>query len=64
MYSRHTTTFNCYTFDGHIPIEVVKRVLKDKSGIYGISTPSMPRFTDGRAKIRKNRTRLSFFKKQ
>ena len=49
MYSCHTITLNGYIFEGHVPIEVIKRVLKDKPEIYGISTPGMPRFTEGMA---------------
>ncbi len=43
----HTTLTNGYVVIGHIPIEVVQRVLTEKPNIIGISLPGMPSGTPG-----------------
>ncbi len=38
----HTATINGYVFEGLIPAEYVKRVLKERPTIKGLSVPGMP----------------------
>lgn len=43
----HTTMTSGYVVIGHIPIEVVQRLLNEKPSITGISLPGMPSGTPG-----------------
>ena len=43
----HTTLTSGYVIIGHIPIEVVQRLLQEKPAITGISLPGMPTGTPG-----------------
>lgn len=43
----HTTVTAGYVVIGHIPVEVVQRLLKEKPDITGISLPGMPSGTPG-----------------
>lgn len=38
----HSTVIGDYVFEGHIPIDAVKRVLKEKPAIRGLAVPGMP----------------------
>ncbi|MCW8836543.1 MAG: DUF411 domain-containing protein [Rhodospirillales bacterium] len=40
--SCHTTVIDGYVFEGHVPLDDVARVLKEKPDIPGISLPGMP----------------------
>ena len=43
----HTTLTEGYVVIGHIPVDVVQRLLKEKPAITGISIPGMPSGTPG-----------------
>lgn len=43
----HTTLIGPYVFEGHIPVESIARVLKDKPMIKGLAIPGMPPGTPG-----------------
>lgn len=46
--SCHTATVDGYAIEGHVPMEAVARLLKDKpEGIRGIAVPGMPRGSPG-----------------
>lgn len=40
--SCHTATVNGYVFEGHVPPDLVRKVLKDRPKIIGLSVPGMP----------------------
>lgn len=40
--SCHTGTIGGYVFEGHVPVEVVTRVLKERPAIVGVAVPGMP----------------------
>lgn len=40
--SCHTAIVDGYVVEGHVPAEVVKKMLKERPDIIGISTPGMP----------------------
>lgn len=43
----HTSLIEGYVFEGHIPVDSVRRVLEDRPDIDGISVPGMPVGTPG-----------------
>jgi hypothetical protein len=43
----HTTRIGPYIFEGHVPVDSVKRVLETKPIIKGLSIPGMPAGTPG-----------------
>jgi hypothetical protein len=46
--SCHTTLIQGFIFEGHIPVEDVRRVLKEKpKGIVGLTIPGMPQSAPG-----------------
>ncbi len=47
MESCHTAVIGKYFIEGHIPIEVINKLLKDKPLIDGIALPNMPAGTPG-----------------
>ena len=47
MESCHTTIVDDYVVEGHIPIEVVDQLLKDRPDISGIALPDMPAGSPG-----------------
>ena len=40
--SCHTAEIGGYVFEGHVPADLVKKVLKDKPKIVGLAVPGMP----------------------
>ena len=42
LYSCHTALADGYVFEGHIPSDLVTKVLKEKPKIVGIAAPGMP----------------------
>ena len=38
----HTTFIEGYVVDGHIPVDVIRKLLKEKPAIAGITLPGMP----------------------
>jgi hypothetical protein len=41
-WSCHTAVADGYVFEGHVPLEAVKRVLTEKPEIVGVAVPGMP----------------------
>jgi hypothetical protein len=42
LYSCHTALADSYVFEGHVPADLVTKVLKEKPKIVGIAAPGMP----------------------
>ncbi len=40
--SCHTARIGSYLFEGHVPADLVKKVLRDKPAIAGLAVPGMP----------------------
>ena len=40
--SCHTAEIGGYVFEGHVPADLVKQVLRDKPAIRGLAVPGMP----------------------
>ena len=38
----HTSLVDGYVFEGHVPIEAVQKVLKERPKIAGLAVPGMP----------------------
>lgn len=47
MQSCHTTVIGKYFIEGHVPIEAVEKLLKEKPNIAGIALPGMPSGSPG-----------------
>lgn len=45
--SCHTAVINGYVFEGHVPADLVKKVLKEKPAIVGLAVPGMPQGSPG-----------------
>lgn len=43
----HTTRIDNYIFEGHIPVDSIKRFLKEKPAAKGLSVPGMPAGSPG-----------------
>lgn len=43
----HTTFIDGYVIDGHVPVDVVRRLLTEKPAIAGITLPGMPMGSPG-----------------
>lgn len=47
MGSCHTTKIAGYVIEGHVPVAAIKRLLKEKPHIIGLSAPGMPQHAPG-----------------
>lgn len=47
MQSCHTTVIGDYFVEGHVPLEAVEKLLKEKPNIKGIAMPGMPEGSPG-----------------
>ncbi len=47
MESCHTLTINGYVVEGHVPLEVIEKLLEEKPDIKGIAMPGMPNGSPG-----------------
>jgi hypothetical protein len=54
MESCHTMVIDDYVVEGHVPIEVVKKLLTEKPNIAGISLPDMPAGSPGMPGIKRD----------
>jgi hypothetical protein len=45
----HTTFIDGYVVDGHVPVDIVKKLLKERPAIAGITLPGMPMGSPGMA---------------
>jgi len=42
LYSCHTAVIDGYVIEGHVPADLIKRILKERPAIVGIAVPGMP----------------------
>ena len=47
MSSCHTTLVGGYVIEGHVPVEDIRRLLKEKPAIVGLAAPGMPAGSPG-----------------
>jgi hypothetical protein len=45
--SCHTAKIGGYAFEGHVPVDVIQRVLREKPQIVGVAVPGMPMGSPG-----------------
>ena len=61
LHSCHTAVVNGYVIEGHVPVEDIRRLLKDTPPIKGLSAPGMPMMSPGMAsRVPKDYDVLSF----
>ena len=51
--SCHTALVNGYVVEGHVPVAAIRRLLKEKPAIVGISAPGMPMNSPGMGEMKK-----------
>lgn len=51
--SCHTALINGYVVEGHVPIGAIRKLLKEKPAIVGISAPGMPINSPGMGEMKK-----------
>ena len=51
--SCHTALVNGYVIEGHVPVSAIRKLLKEKPAIPGISAPGMPMNSPGMGEMRK-----------
>lgn len=51
--SCHTAIINGYVVEGHVPVSAIKKLLKEKPAIAGISVPGMPMNSPGMGEMKK-----------
>ena len=49
----HTALVDGYVVEGHVPVAAIRKLLKDKPAIVGISTPGMPMNSPGMGEMKK-----------
>jgi hypothetical protein len=42
LYSCHTALIDGYVIEGHVPADLIKRMLKERPAIVGLAVPGMP----------------------
>jgi len=42
LYSCHTALIDGYVIEGHVPADLIKRLLKEKPPVIGLAVPGMP----------------------
>ena len=42
LFSCHTALVGGYVIEGHVPADVIKRLLKEKPAVVGLAVPGMP----------------------
>ena len=61
LQSCHTALVDGYVIEGHVPVDDIRRVLKEKPDIRGLTAPGMPPMSPGMASlVPKNYDVLSF----
>lgn len=53
MASCHTALVNGYVIEGHVPVNAIRKLLKEKPPIIGISAPGMPANSPGMGEMKK-----------
>jgi hypothetical protein len=51
--SCHTALVNGYVVEGHVPVGAIRKLLKDKPDLVGISAPGMPQNSPGMGEMKK-----------
>ncbi len=51
--SCHTALVNGYVVEGHVPVAAIRKLLKEKPAIVGISAPGMPQNSPGMGEMKK-----------
>ena len=51
--SCHTALVNGYVVEGHVPVTAIRKLLKEKPSIIGISAPGMPMNSPGMGEMKK-----------
>ncbi len=51
--SCHTTLVNGYVVEGHVPVSAIRKLLKEKPALIGISAPGMPMNSPGMGEMKK-----------
>ncbi len=51
--SCHTTLIDGYAIEGHVPVGAIRKLLKEKPAIAGISAPGMPANSPGMGEMKK-----------
>lgn len=51
--SCHTALVNGYVVEGHVPVSAIRKLLKEKPAIIGISAPGMPMNSPGMGEMKK-----------
>lgn len=51
LMSCHTAVIDGYVVEGHVPVEDIRRLLREKPDIAGITAPGMPQFSPGMRSI-------------
>ncbi|WP_137297549.1 DUF411 domain-containing protein [Psychromonas sp. SP041] len=47
LVSCHTAVIEGYTIEGHVPVQDIKRLLRDKPSVAGLAVPGMPASSPG-----------------
>jgi len=53
MASCHTALVDGYVIEGHVPVSAIRKLLKEKTAIAGISAPGMPMNSPGMGEMKK-----------
>jgi hypothetical protein len=61
--SCHTGVVNGYVVEGHVPADLIKRMLAERPEVVGISVPGMPQGSPGMEGSRKERYEVVLFDK-
>ncbi|HWP36148.1 MAG TPA: DUF411 domain-containing protein [Gemmatimonadales bacterium] len=61
--SCHTGVVDGYVVEGHVPADLIKRVLAERPDVVGISAPGMPQGSPGMEGPRKDRYEVVLFDK-
>lgn len=51
--SCHTALVNGYVIEGHVPVAAIRKLLKEKPVVIGISAPGMPMNSPGMGEVKK-----------
>ena len=51
--SCHTSLVNGYVIEGHVPVVAIRKLLKEKPSLIGISAPGMPMSSPGMGEMKK-----------
>ena len=42
LYACHTAVIDSYVIEGHVPADVIQKLLKEKPSVLGLAVPGMP----------------------